>query len=570
MGAGPEIIAYLVILISPLSPIMSQLAVPNVAPEPQAKIRVKGVYLAAPLVVATLAAGGYWLATRTTAVAPGAMGSPTFVVSLTDMEIKIAKDGELQAANNIEIQCRVEGQTAIQTLVKEGVTVKKGDVLATLDASAISQKIEDTTLELQTAEAALTSAREMVEIQKLANAANLEAASVALLLAKLDHQQYTEGTYPALVKAAHTTTEMADITLKNTLEDLEQTRALATKGFVTAADVKKSELAVTTARQALDKAQTDEHVLTRYTHEADLAAKKNALAQAEQRLVRTRRENASNLSQKEADAQAKAAALSTLKRRMERLQIQLAACTIAAPADGIVVYATSADRNAQSALQEGTAVRERQPLFRLPDTSEMNAVIRVQESQVAKLRIGQRGTARLAGVPEPIGVTVAKISVLADSSNRFWNPDLREYPVELTLDRTPPDLKPGMKVDAEVFIERLEDVRAVPAAAVYAAGPDHYVFVRGDGEQVRPVKVALGQSNETQVAIDGPVPDDAHVILLQAGQGRTLLEAAGIKVATPTQPAEGRRRRNKPEGETTPAVPTHAAPVVTTPPAQAG
>src|SRR5438034_3712099 len=35
-------------------------------------------------------------------------------------DVKISKDGELAALNNIDIVCEVEGQTAIQTIVAEG------------------------------------------------------------------------------------------------------------------------------------------------------------------------------------------------------------------------------------------------------------------------------------------------------------------------------------------------------------------------------------------------------------------------------------------------------------------
>ena len=65
-----------------------------------------------------------------------------------------------------------------------------------------------------------------------------------------------------------------------------------------------------------------------------------------------RTENAANLEQKTADFQAKTAALDIQRRCMEHLKSQLAACTITAPADGLVVYASSADRNAQAPIQE--------------------------------------------------------------------------------------------------------------------------------------------------------------------------------------------------------------------------
>src|SRR4051812_37991694 len=143
-----------------------------------------------------------------------------FLVSPMELDVKVVKDGELQAVNNIDIACMVEGQTTIQQIVKEGAYVKKGEVLVTLDSAPIKQKIEDQTLEVQKAEADLITAREMKEIQVSQNSSNLDAANVALTLAKLDLQQYEEGAYPQQVYSAETELDMAKITLKNRQEDL--------------------------------------------------------------------------------------------------------------------------------------------------------------------------------------------------------------------------------------------------------------------------------------------------------------------------------------------------------------
>src|ERR1041384_5529395 len=145
----------------------------------------------------------------------------------------------------------------------------------------------------------------MREIQASQNASNLEAAQVALQLAKLDLQQYTEGSYPQQLASAKTEKEMAEISYQNALEELQQERNLFAKGYVMAADVKKFELAVTTAQNTLNKTTTALNVLTQYTHQMDLTAKKNAVAQAESKWIRTQRENASQLNQRDADLRAK-------------------------------------------------------------------------------------------------------------------------------------------------------------------------------------------------------------------------------------------------------------------------
>src|SRR5206468_10914012 len=104
-------------------------------------------------------------------------------------------------------------------------------------------------------------------------------------------------------------------------------------------------------------------------------------------------------------------------------------------------------------------VRERQAILRLPDTSGMKAVIRVGESQVSKLSEGQRALVSIGSLQER--GTISKISVLTDNSNRWMNPDVKEYPVDIVLDRAPPNLKPGMTAQADIFVSRASGALAV-------------------------------------------------------------------------------------------------------------
>src|SRR5215208_5512972 len=99
-----------------------------------------------------------------------------------DMDIVINKDCELQAVNNVEITCQVEGQNTILDIAKEGTFVHKGDIVCKIDSSEIETKIEAAQLDLQRAESDLTAAKEGKEIQESSNAANSEAAHVDLIL----------------------------------------------------------------------------------------------------------------------------------------------------------------------------------------------------------------------------------------------------------------------------------------------------------------------------------------------------------------------------------------------------
>ncbi|HEX8523150.1 MAG TPA: HlyD family efflux transporter periplasmic adaptor subunit, partial [Tepidisphaeraceae bacterium] len=359
-------------------------------------------------------------------------------------------------------------------------------------------------------------------------------AQVDLTVAKLDLLQYTDGDYPADLEKAKIAVEMAETTLKNKEDDLAQTKSLFGKGFVTASEVKTAEVARLQAKNDLDTKRADLNVLEKYKHEKDLATKKSTLVQAEKKLIRVQRENASNLQQRVTALSAAEQTLNLRKQQLEHLQEQLAACTIKAPSDGMVVYGSSGPwARRDTPIQPGATVRQQELLVRLPDTGSMKVVCKINETQVTRLRVDpnepMRATIKVPGQALAFTGSLTNISVLADSSQRWWNPDAKDYPVDVTLDQTPQGLKPGMGAEVRVFIDRLRNVLAVPLSSVYAAGRDSYVFVR-DGNNTRPVKVAIGEVNETHAQVVDGLTSGLQVLILQAGQGRELLDKAGIKV----------------------------------------
>jgi HlyD family secretion protein len=517
--------------------------------------------------VLVVGAGGYLAVTR---IQWGGSG-PAFIGNyqpsvVMDLDVRLTKDGELQAVNNIDVVNKVEGINTIQELVKEGTFVHKGDVLVTLDASNIQKNYDQSMLDLQAAEAALSAAKEAKEIQESTNVANLQQADVALEVAKLDLREYVDGVSPAAEEDGETKVKMAEIMLENKVQDLAITRNLFAKGFVTAVDVKKGELDVLTCQNDLKKAHSDLNVLKVYTKAKDLATKRSAVAQAEQTVERTKKENAANLNKLVAALLSAEQTLNLRNQLTAKLKEQLEHCTIKAPSDGLVVYASSSDRSGNDPIKEGGTVRLQQVLCRLPDTSSMKAVIRVQEGQVSKLRVDDnnpmRGTVNIVGFKKPIGANVARISVLADSSQRFWNPDLKEYPVDLVLDETPENVKPGLSATVEVLIERRNHVIAVPLTSIYAQGNQSFVFVRSPNGDPHPVEVKMGATNDTHAEIVSGLSAGQDVLLLQPGQGRGLLEKAGIKVQptarpgdTPNNPKRGKRQGGgaKAEGAIKPA-----------------
>jgi hypothetical protein len=73
---------------------------------------------------------------------------------------------------------------------------------------------------------------------------------------------------------------------------------------------------------------------------------------------------------------------------------------------------------------------------------------------------------------------------------------------------------------------------AVPLASIYSDKSSTFVFVRDPASNdVRPVEVKIGETNETHARVASGLNPGANVLILQAGQGRELLERAGISTS---------------------------------------
>lgn len=502
-------------------------------------------YLLAALVVVSLGGAGLkWYSARATVAT---VTGSYFTVKPMDLVITIKKSGELQAVNNVDITCEVEGQSRIQSIVKEGAYVKKGETMVTLDSAEITRKLADAKVQLQKCDSDLTTAQEEKTIQEEKNTADLEAAQVELTLAQLDLAEYVDGKYPQSLREGQLAVKMAEITLKDKEEEKEQTDTLYLKGFTEQSKVKQAEVDVLQAQNDLDKKKNDLDVLTKYTYQKESADKQDKLEQSKRKLARTRKENASSLAQKVASVSAAQEAAKVQKYLVEHLEKQVASCTIKAPNDGLVLYGSSGQSwyYRERPIQAGAQVNEQELLIRLPDTSKMKAVVKVPESLISKLKTDDKNPmtamVEIVGVPKPVKAKVTSVAVMADNSERWWNPDAKDYPVELTLDETPKGIKPGTSAKAEINVAKLPEVLAVPLSAIYSVGTDQYVFEKDAAHGVRPVKVTLGQSNDTHIQVKEGLGAGAEVLLLQVGQGRELLEKAGIKTndVPTTKPSDG-------------------------------
>ena len=105
-----------------------------------------------------------------------------------------------------------------------------------------------------------------------------------------------------------------------------------------------------------------------------------------------------------------------LKRQVERLATlnkQLECCTIRAPHEGVVYYFKGPGQRGRNQIlvEEGMSVRQRQELFYLPDLSELEVQMALNESVMNRVRVGMK--AKIGLRPCPTWSSTAKWTLLA-------------------------------------------------------------------------------------------------------------------------------------------------------------
>ncbi len=195
-------------------------------------------------------------------------------------------------------------------------------------------------------------------------------------------------------------------------------------------------------------------------------------------------------------------------------------------------------------------VRQRQALFYLPDLTEMEIQVALNQSVVDRIRPGLRVRARFEALPqlELPGevVSVNQIPVQQGANGE----DVRYFQGIVALDQPGQGLKPGMSARVEIILPPRPDVLAVPHRAIVAEQGRNVAWVLRD-EQLLRREVRLGQATPELVEIREGLAEGEQVALdppTQSGRPQSLsgfLEQEWVVPAspTPTPAAAGSRAR---------------------------
>jgi len=427
-----------------------------------------------------------------------------FEVEQGPLTISVSCSGTIKAREQEVIKCEVEGQTTILSIIPEGERVQRGDLLIELDASRLQDERVDQEIRVQNAEAAFISAREQLEVVKNQATSDVDKAKLELQFAEEDLKNFVAGEFPKQLKEADARVTLSKGTRTRAVERVEGSERLAERNFITRTELEADRQDALKAQLDLELAEDEKQLLTDFTYKRELAQLESDARQADMALERTQRKASADVVQAEADLKAKESEYIRQKSKLEKIEEQIAKTQVYAPADGLVVYATSSQgswRGNAEPLAEGQEVRERQELIHLPTGSSFMAEVDVHEASLTKIKQGLPVYITVEALPgSSFQGEVVSVAPLPDAQSVWMNPDLKVYNTDIDIEGDATGLRTGMTCLAEIIVEEYDDAVYVPVQAVVRVGGRPTVYL-AKGKKAEAREVELGLDNNRMVRI---------------------------------------------------------------------
>ena len=417
---------------------------------------------------------------------------------------EIIERGEVESASNVEIRSEVKSKgysgTAILEIVPEGTIVESGDMLVRLDSASLEDERTQQQIVCNTSEA------QLIQVQNTYETA---------LIAK---REYIEGKYRQEVQAIQNEIIVAKENRDRAKDYHVYSKRLAAKGYVTKLQLDADHFAVEKAENELEAAQIKLEVLERFTKEKQLKQLEADIRTAEAKL------------------KAQEASHSLDLEKLALIESQIEKCVIKAPETGQVVYANITDHHGSklTIIEEGTMIRERQVIIRLPDPKRMRIKAKVSESKIALVEEQMPAAVMLDAFADlELAGCVGKVGEYPLPTSRY-SASVKEYETIVNILDSPPDLRPGLTAEVRIRVEQIPDVLQVPVQAVFEHGARHYCVFR-DGQGYRSREVEIGSTNDKVVVINEGLNEGDEVVMGAA--------AYRDKVDLPELPAEGKTQQ---------------------------
>ncbi|HZN36594.1 MAG TPA: HlyD family efflux transporter periplasmic adaptor subunit, partial [Pirellulaceae bacterium] len=406
----------------------------------------------------------------------------------------------------------------------EGTHVEPGDIVVELDSSSLEQE--------RTTQLISVTGQKALHVQ----------AENKLAAAQIARREYEFGIFVSEERLLIADAYVAQQTMSTAEAGLEQARRLFNRAIINAKQVEASIFAVEDARNRLIAAEAKLKNLREFTRDKMLKTFDSDIATAS------------------ADVSAQEAKLTLEERKLREIEEQIAKCTIRAPVAGEVVHANEYDSNngnvqADFVVTAGAAVRERQPIIRIPSSKEMQVRATVNQARVTLVKAGMPVTIRVDALKDQlIHGEVVKVNPYADPGS--WSSgNIKRYATFVRVPNPPPGLRSGMNAEVRIHIEQEPDALQVPVQALTQHEGRFYGLVQ-HGENYETREVTIRSTND-KVATIGSGLSQGDIVVMNPRRAGDLLDlpelpSGASQIAKAPRAAEAEKPPSGEDANTTP------------------
>ncbi len=403
-------------------------------------------------------------------------GLTTATVRRLDLHFKLRTNGRIESAKRTLIECELEnvafanegrsisaGSPTILEVVAEGSQVHRDDVLCRLDSSEYEELVR----------------LQEIKVQQAIN--DHEKAELDVKAAEISLAEYRDGTLPQVLQSIEGEVVMAQSNIKRQTDRVAWADEMLRNGYFATGQIRNEKDLMLRSQVTLDRALGEREVLRKFKAPIAIHRLETVIAQAK-----------SLLSFQDLR-------LNRNKSLLEKFRVQVAACTVRAPHDGLVIYA---NEGGAPRVEVGARVYQKMNLFFLPDLSNMEVETVLNESIVSKVQNNQPTRVRIESLPGlSIEGHVTSIAPLPFFRRDLpWGTDVRSYLSKVRLHTSPRGLLPGMSAEVEIETGQKSGALVVPSEAVVVERGHDYCYVSSkEGLERREIQVGEGTRDLIEV-----------------------------------------------------------------------
>jgi HlyD family secretion protein len=391
----------------------------------------------------------------------------TVPVERRSLPIIVSANGTVKPERSINVSPKESGVLK-ELLVKEGDTVKKGQVLAKMDDSDLQGQLLQAQGQLAQAQANLQKAIAGNRPQDIAQ------AQAALDEAKANLQKAIAGNRPQDIAQAQARLKSAQAILTKAEDNFRRNQQLYRSGAISLQALNQARADRDSAQAAVNEAQQALALQKAGSRPEDIEQLRAVVRQKQQALALLK------AGTRQEDIAAAKAQVIAARGALQTIQTKINDTVIRAPFDGVVTQKYADPGAFVTPTTSGSSVSSATSSSILSLASTNQVVANLAETNIPKIRLGQKVIIKADAFP---GKTFeGKVSQIAAQATVEQN--VTSFQVKISIVSDPQKLlRSGMNVEADFQVGQLHNAMVVPTAAVvrrqrgiagvFVAGPDN-------------------------------------------------------------------------------------------------